>query len=323
MRKLVTLQRYILEEKALPNERRLELAMLFWDLMIAIKKIHNKVTKAGLFDVLGETGDVNVHGEAVQRLDEYANDTLIKAMNHGGHCCVMASEEAADIIPIPKELPLGKYVLVFDPLDGSSNIDANVSVGTIFSVYQRKSQDGPGEASDVVRAGSEQIAAGYVIYGSSTMLVYTAGAGVHGFTFDPAMGEFYLSHPTIHIPAQGKIYSINEAYSNNFDEATQRFLAALKKKDYSARYIGSLVADFHRNLLYGGIFLYPGVPKPKLRLVYEAFPLSWIVEEAGGRATTGKERILSFSARELHERVSLIIGSKDDVGLYEKFVAKT
>lgn len=320
MKKLVTLQRHILEEKTVANGQRLELAMLFWDLMIAIKKIHNKVTKAGLVEILGGTGTENVHGESVQRLDEYANDTLIRAMNHGGHFCIMASEESEDLIPISKELPLGKYALVFDPLDGSSNIDANVSVGTIFSVYQRVSQEGLGTKEDVVRSGADQIVSGYVIYGSSTMLVYTVGAGVHGFTFDPAMGEFYLSHPNIQIPRQGEIYSINEGYSQNFDAATKAFLLDVKERKYSLRYIGSLVADVHRNLLYGGIFLYPGVPKPKLRTVYEAFPMAWIVEQAGGAASTGKERILTLTARELHERVPLIIGSRDDVGRYEKFV---
>lgn len=322
MRKLVTLQRHVLEEKSLPSERRLELAMLFWDLMIAIKKIHNKVTKAGLVDVLGATDNENVHGEVVKRLDEYAHDTMVKAMNHGGHLCVMASEEAEEIIPIPKELPLGKYVLVFDPLDGSSNIDANVSVGTIFSVYERVSSEGPGTVEDVVRTGTEQVVAGYVIYGSSTMLVYTVGAGVHGFTFDPAMGEFYLSHPNIQTPVQGVMYSVNESYSEHFDAATKEFLAHVKEQEYSARYIGSLVADFHRNLLYGGIFLYPGVPKPKLRLVYEAFPMAWIVEAAGGAASTGRESILSLTAKELHERVPLIIGSKEDVEYYIELVAK-
>lgn len=320
MKKLITLQRHILEEKALANGQRLELARLFWDFMIAVKKIHNKVTKAGLVDILGENGEVNVHGEAVQRLDEYAHQTVVKAMNHGGHLCAMASEEAEDIIPIPDDLEKGKYVLVFDPLDGSSNIDANVSVGTIFSLYRRKSQGGQGEVEDVVRAGAEQVCAGYVVYGASTMLVYTVGAGVHGFTFDPTMGEFYLSHPDMKTPVSGEIYSVNEGYSEKFDEGTKKFLADVKKREYSLRYIGSLVADFHRNLLYGGVFLYPGVPKPKLRLVYEAFPLAWVVEQAGGAASTGKKRILDLTAKELHERVPLVIGSRDDVGHYEAYV---
>lgn len=310
MKKLIPLQRHILEEPRLENGQKLELARLFWDFMIAVKKIHNKVTKAGLVDVLGENGDVNVHGEAVQRLDEYAHETIVRAMNHGGHLCLMASEEAEDIIPIPADKPRGEYALVFDPLDGSSNIDANVSVGTIFSLYRQ----------NVLRAGTEQICAGYVVYGASTMLVYTVGAGVHGFTYDPTMGEFYLSHPNMQTPTSGEIYSVNEGYSEKFDEGTKRFLVDVKKRGYSLRYIGSLVADFHRNLLYGGIFLYPGVPKPKLRLVYEAFPLAWIAEQAGGAASTGKERILSLVAKELHERVPLIIGSKDDVARYEEFV---
>ena len=313
MHKVVTLQRHILEEETLSPKRRLEMATLMWDMMIAIKKIHNKVTQAGLVEMLGKTGAVNVQGEEVQRLDEFANDVMIKAMNHGGHLAAMASEENEDVVAIPADKPKGKYSLVFDPLDGSSNIDANVSVGTIFSVY---------EGEEIVRTGSEQVLAGYVVYGSSTMLVYTIGSGAHGFTFDPAMGEFYLSHPHISMPEQAEIYSLNEGYAPSFDRGLQEYLADVKSRGLIARYIGSLVADFHRNLLKGGIFLYPAVPKPKLRLVYEAFPMAWLAEQAGGAASTGGERILDMTAQELHQRVPFVVGHKDEVARYEEFMKR-
>lgn len=270
------------------------------DLTIAAKIISREVNRAGLADILGLTGQENIHGEEVKKLDEYANDVIIKSMDHGGHLCVMASEENEDIIPIPDQYPKGKYMLMFDPLDGSSNIDANVSVGTIFSIYRRKTTAGNGTLEDCLRKGVEQVAAGYIVYGSSTMLVYTAGHGSHGFTLDPGIGEFLLSHKNIQIPSRGKIYSINEGNTNTWDEGTRKYINDLKKvtpetgqKPYSLRYIGSLVADFHRTLLYGGIFLYPAdykdpnKPKSKLRLLYEAAPLAFIVEQAGGKASTG------------------------------------
>jgi fructose-1,6-bisphosphatase I len=296
-----------------------------WDLTIAIKMIHREVNKAGLVEILGATEERNVSGDVVMKLDKYAQDRIFKAMDHGGHLCVMASEESEDIIPIPDRFPKGKYVLLYDPLDGSSNIDANVSVGTIFSVYRKKTAGRDGTQEDCLRRGVEQVAAGYVIYGSSTMLVYSTGDGVHGFTLDPSMGEFLLSHPNIRIPKRGKIYSINEGNAAYFDEGTKRYLEHIKTPDkaagrpYSLRYIGSLVADFHRNLLYGGIFLYPAAPKPKLRLLYEANPLAFIVEQAGGKATTGRERILDIQPTELHQKVPLVIGSPDDVDEYERF----
>lgn len=313
MHKIVTLQRHILEQPALSQPRRLELATLMWDMMIAIKKIHNHVTKAGLVDVLGATGKANIHGEKVQKLDEYANDMMIRAMNHGGHLAVMASEENEDVISIPADKPKGKFSLVFDPLDGSSNIDVNVSVGTIFSIY---------EGEGVVRTGREQVLAGYVVYGSSTMLVYTVGAGTHGFTFDPAMGEFYLSHPNISMPDKAEIYSLNESYAPSFAPDLTAYLTDVKHRGLTARYIGSLVADFHRNLLKGGIYLYPAVPKPKLRLVYEAFPMAWLAEQAGGAASTGTERVLDMTAQELHQRVPFVVGHKGEVERYEEFMKK-
>ncbi len=330
--KLVTLQRHILEEQSRFPHARGEFTRLMWDLTLAIKIISREVNKAGLVEILGETDEQNVHGETVMKLDRYADERIFKAMDHGGHLCCMASEESQDLIPIPEKFAQGNYVLIFDPLDGSSNIDKNVSIGTIFSLLRRKTPaGGPGTLEDCLQPGVEQVAAGYVIYGSSTMLVYTTGHGVHGFTLDPSVGEFLLSHPNIRIPEKGKIYSINEGNANFWDEGTQKFVSWLKEKDpqtgrpYSLRYIGSLVADFHRNLLAGGIFMYPldrkdpNNPKPKLRLLYEANPLAFIVEEAGGMATTGDKRIMEIQPEHLHQKVPLIIGSKWEVEKYQEF----
>lgn len=329
--RVVTIQRHIVEQERLFPRATGDFTGLLWDLTIAAKTISREVNKAGLADILGLTSETNVSGDAVKKLDVYANERIFKAMDHGGHLCAMASEENEDIIPIPDEFPKGKYVLMFDPLDGSSNIDANVSIGTIFSIYRKKTTGKDGTIEDCLRKGTEQVAAGYIIYGSSTMMVYTTGQGVHGFTLDPGIGEFLLSHENIKIPTKGKIYSINEGNANTWDEGTKKYVAHLKENDsptgrpYSLRYIGSLVADFHRNLLYGGIFLYPAdykdpkKPKPKLRLLYEAAPLAFIVEQAGGMASTGNGRILDVQAMELHQKVPLIIGSKEDVLTYERF----
>lgn len=332
-RKGISIQRHIVEQERQYPQATGSLTGLLMDLTYAAKVISREVNKAGLVDVLGLTGDKNIHGEEVKKLDEYANDKLIQAMDHGGHLCVMASEENDEIIPIPDKYPKGKYVLLFDPLDGSSNIDANVSIGTIFSIHRRKTEDGEGELKDCLQNGRDQVAAGYIIYGSSTVLVYTTGQSVNGFTLDPSVGEFLLSHENIKTPAKGKIYSANEGNAKFWDEGTKKYISYLKEKDsatgrpYSLRYIGSLVADFHRNLLYGGIFLYPAdykdpkKPKGKLRLLYEASPLAFIVEQAGGMATTGKENIMDIEPTELHQKVPLIIGSKEDVLTYQKFVA--
>jgi fructose-1,6-bisphosphatase I len=323
--KITTLQRHIMEQQSMHPHARGYFTRLLWDFMIAVKTINREVNKAGLVEILGMTDRQNIHGERQARLDLFAQEQVYKALDHGGHLCVMASEESDGIMSIPDHYPKGNYVLLFDPLDGSSNIDANVSIGTIFSVYLKKTAGPNGTLEDCLRRGNEQVAAGYVIYGSSTMLVYTTGEGVHGFTLDPSMGEFLLSHPNIKIPSKGKIYSINEGYASRFDEGTKKFLDYIKAPDpatsrpYSARYIGSLVADFHRNLLYGGIFLYPASPKPKLRLMYEANPLAFIVEQAGGKASTGKKRILDIQPTTLHQKVPLVIGSREDVDLYETY----
>ncbi|NOX90550.1 MAG: class 1 fructose-bisphosphatase [Calditrichaeota bacterium] len=327
---IITLTRHIIEEQRKYPEATGKFTDLMNDIAFAAKLISYHVNKAGLMEILGETGNVNVQGEVVKKLDVFANETLVKALDHNGHTCVMASEEEEDIISIPEEYPLGKYVVVFDPLDGSSNIDANVSVGTIFSIYNRVSPDGrPGRLEDCLQAGKRQVCAGYVIYGSSTMLVYTTGNGVHGFTLDPSYGEFVLSHPNIRIPKKGKIYSVNESYFEFWDEPIKQYVQYIKQVDgdtnrpMNSRYIGSLVSDFHRNLLYGGIFLYPPsikAPSGKLRLLYEANPLAFIVEQAGGKAIDGKRRIMDIVPEKLHQRVPLFIGSEDDVKMVEEFI---
>jgi fructose-1,6-bisphosphatase I len=321
--KIKTVQQHILDEERLHPGATGDFTALLTSLTLAAKIISREVNKAGLVKILGDTGAVNVYGEAVQKLDEFAQHTICAAMGHSGHLCVMASEEAADIIPIPGKK--GKYVLMFDPLDGSSNIDVNASIGTIFSIHRRVTNHSPdGSVEDCLQKGIDQIAAGYFIYGSSTMMVYTTGHGVYGFTLDPSLGEFLLSHENIRTPTRGRIYSINEGNMHSWDEGTRRYIAFVKDQQkelghpYSLRYIGSLVADFHRNLMKGGIFLYPG-PKGKLRLLYEAAPLAMVVEQAGGVASTGFERVLDVEPTSLQQKVPLIIGSRDDVREYNRF----
>jgi len=299
---------------------------LLSELILSGKIINQEVNKAGLVEILGLTGEINIQGEKVRKLDEFASQVLEHRLQRTGVLCALASEERPGLIPIPADCPQGDYILIFDPLDGSSNIDANVSIGTIFSIFRRNSSyEQPVTMADILQKGSEQVAAGYMIYGSSTMLVYTTGKGVHGFTLDPSVGEFLLSHPDIRIPEQGKIYSVNEGYWEYWTEATRKAVAYFKNpandrgRVSSSRYIGSLVADFHRNLLYGGIFLYPAdsrdprYPHGKLRLMCEANPLAMIVEQAGGMATDGINRILDIQPVELHQRVPLVIGSREDV----------
>lgn len=325
MSKIKTVQQHILDEERLYPGATGDFTALLTSLTLAAKIISREVNQAGLVRILGETGEINVQGEAVQKLDEFAQQTIYRAMGHSGHLCVMASEESEDIIPIPEGSKRGRYVLMFDPLDGSSNIDVNASIGTIFSIHRKISTKAPdGCLEDCLQKGTEQLAAGYFIYGSSTMMVYTTGHGVNGFTLDPSLGEFLLSHENIRIPNRGKIYSINEGNVTQWDEGTRRYIDHVKQnqkadgRPYTLRYIGSLVADFHRNLLKGGIFLYPG-PKGKLRLLYEASPLAMVVEQAGGSASTGSQRIMEIVPESLHQRVPLIIGSTQDVQLYEQF----
>src|SRR5215471_10379175 len=323
--KIITVQQHILDEERLHPEASGDFTALLTTLTLAAKVISREVRRAGLAKILGNTGDINATGDAVTKLDVFSQETMCRVMGHNGHLCVMASEESEDIIPIPSGSKRGKYVLMFDPLDGSSNIDANATIGTIFSIH-RKVTKGPedGALEDCLQQGSKQVASGYFIYGSSTMMVYTTGNGVHGFTLDPSLGEFLLSHENIKIPSRGKIYSINEGNVSAWDAGTRRYIEHVKEskkeegRPYSLRYIGSLVADFHRNLLKGGIFLYPG-PKGKLRLLYEASPLAMVVEQAGGAASTGSQRILDIQPTSLHQKVPLIIGSRDDVREYNAF----
>jgi fructose-1,6-bisphosphatase I len=302
---------------------------LISELIISAKLISREVNKAGLADILGATGDVNVQGEKVRKLDEFANQALIHRMERSGLLCAMSSEENGEIIQIPDNMPRGNYVMAFDPLDGSTNIDANASIGTIFSIHRKIEDKECSTIDNFLRYGREQVAAGYFLYGSSTMLVYTAGNGVHGFTLDPSVGEFLLSHQNITMPRRGTIYSVNEAYTDYWDKGTREAVNYFKSsrnergKPYTARYIGAMVADFHRNLLFGGIYMYPAdrrdpqKPHGKLRLLCEAAPLAFIVEQAGGAASDGRQRILDIKATELHERVPLFIGCRDDVARIE------
>jgi len=333
-KKFVTLYRHIIEqERKFPGATG-QLSDLLADIALAGKLISLEVNRAGLIDILGFTGTENVHGEIVKKLDVFAHDTLVHAMETSGHLCAIASEESEDFIPVKEQYmgdrPTSKYIIHFDPLDGSSNIDANISIGTIFSIYRRVTAFGPGTLEDCLQLGTKQIASGYIIYGSSTIMVYTTGQGVHGFTLDPTVGEFLLYYENIKTPEKSKIYSINEGNYCKWIPSLQKYIDGLKKNEpengrpFSARYVGSLVADFHRNLLYGGIFMYPADTKNtkgKLRLLYEANPLAMIVEQAGGRATNGKDRILEIPPTNLHQKTPLFIGSKEDVLEAEKYLA--
>lgn len=329
----ITVTEHLLREQRETPYATGAFTQLLNELIVAAKIIHREVSKAGLVDIYGSTGSENVYGEEVQKLDEFANRTIIRRVIHTGHIAAIASEEDADIIEVPSQYPTGQYILLIDPLDGSSNIDVNASIGTIFSIRRRIKDSGPVTLDEILRKGSEQIAAGYFIYGSSTMLVYTTGKGVHGFTLNPALGEFLLSHRNIKIPKKGKIYSVNEGNYHYWSEPVRRYVDSLKEPDpsskgkpYTSRYIGTLVGDFHRNLLKGGIFMYPAdtkdpkKPRGKLRLLFEAAPLAMIVEQAGGAASDGKRRILDIEPETLHDRVPLYIGSADDVAEAERFL---
>ena len=325
--KVVTVARHIMEmERNFPDATG-DFSDLLSEITLAAKLIHREVTKAGLLELLGKTGQTNVQGEEVMKLDALADKIIYQALDHSGHLCVMASEEQDEVLTIPEQYPCGKYVLNYDPLDGSSNIDANVSIGTIFSIHRRITPGtGRGDERDCMQPGYKQVCGGYLVYGSSTMLVYSTGQGVHGFTLDPSVGEFLLSHEDIQIPGHGNIYSCNEANYALWDDPARRYIDHLRDPGrhnghaYKSRYIGSLVADFHRTLLYGGIFLYPAdrkSPRGKLRLLYEANPLAFIAEQAGGMAVDGtSRRILDIQPDGLHQRTPLVIGSRQNVEEY-------
>jgi fructose-1,6-bisphosphatase I len=319
---VVTIERFIMDQQHLYPEATGELSNLLYDFALGAKIIAAAIRRAGLVNILGSAGASNIQGEEQQKLDVYANETLKNAMGHTGRVCVMASEEDEELILVPPGYPSGKYAVLFDPLDGSSNIDVNSAVGTIFSIYRRNSGKGDGTLEDVLQPGAEQVAAGYVMYGSSVMLVYTTGQGVHGFTLDPTIGEFLLSHPDIKTPQTGKYYSVNESNFARWNRGVQRAVRGFhgdfpeRIAGKSSRYIGALVADFHRNLIAGGIFLYPADtknPKGKLRLTYEANPIAFIAEQAGGAATDGTRRILDIHPETLHQRTPLVVGSAHDV----------
>ncbi|QXV64268.1 class 1 fructose-bisphosphatase [Mucilaginibacter sp. 21P] len=330
MNQAKTLGQFIIEKQADFPYAKGELSRLLRDIGIAAKIVNREVNKAGLMDILGHANTVNIQGEEQQKLDIFANEQFISALTSGGECCIVASEETEDIIYLNS--PSGgnaKYVVAIDPLDGSSNIDVNVAVGSIFSIYRKIDINAPAGLADVCQKGSAQVAAGYVIYGSSTMLVYTTGKGVNGFTLDPSIGEFCLSHPNMQIPVEGRIYSINEGNYVHFPQGVKRFIKYCQEEDtsshrpYISRYIGSMVADLHRNLIKGGIFIYPvtaNAPSGKLRLVYECNPMAFIVEQAGGRATDGKQRILDIEVSQLHQRSPIFIGSKNMVIIAENFM---
>ncbi len=330
MPNVTTLGQFIIEKQADFPYAKGELSRLLRDIGIATKIVNREVNKAGLMDILGNAGNDNSHGEKQQKLDVYANEQFIAALTSGGECCLIASEENEEVIIIDSPISKNaKYVVAIDPLDGSSNIDVNVPVGTIFSIYRRISSTGKANIADALQNGNRQVAAGYVIFGSSTMLVYTTGKGVNGFTLDPSIGEFCLSHPDMKIPVQGNIYSINEGNYIHFPEGIKKYIKYCQKEDeatkrpYISRYIGSMVADIHRNLIKGGIFIYPATekyPNGKLRLLYECNPMALIIEQAGGAATNGYKRILELEATHLHQRSAILIGSPDMVHMAEEFL---
>ncbi len=325
-----TLTEFIIKRQADFKYAKGELTRLLSDIGVAAKIVNREVNKAGLVDILGDTMSHNVQGEIVKKLDVYANEQFIAALKSGGEVCAIVSEENEDLIQFDDEISRnGKYVVAIDPLDGSSNTDVNVSTGTIFAIYRRISLSGPGVMDDFLQPGTELVAAGYIIYGSSSMLVYTTGRGVNGFTLDPSIGVFCLSHPDMQIPKTGKIYSINQGYFVHFPDGVKNYIKYCQEEDkatdrpYSLRYIGSAVADFHRNLIKGGVFIYPTTsnsPKGKLRLLYECNPLAFLVEQAGGKATDGSKRILDILPQSLHQRVPLFIGSVEMVEKAEEFM---
>jgi fructose-1,6-bisphosphatase I len=338
---LQTIESHILELQDLHPSASGDFTGLLNDITFAAKVISREVTKAGLVDILGATGDENVQGEVVQKLDEYGNNVFLKCLGTRGQVCIMGSEELEKPVFVEaRGGGTGNYIVVFDPLDGSSNIDANVSVGTIFGIWKRTHRRNSVDMEDLLQPGSQQVAAGYVIYGSSTMFVYTAGHGVHGFTLDPSIGEFLLSHENITTPFEGRIYSVNEAYEPKWSPEVREVVRRLKygrdsgktsRNDApskgagkTSRYIGSLVADFHRNLLYGGVYLYPptmGKPEGKLRLMCEAAPLAMIAEQAGGYASDGHGSIMDIVPKHMHHRVPLYIGSRGDVMEIEQIIS--
>lgn len=334
--KIITIERHILEEQQSHPEATGVLTSLLYDIALAGKVIASQTTRGGLVEILGKEGTTNIQGEEVMKLDALADRMIYRLNDHTGRLAVMASEEQEDILQVSPRFPTGKYVLLYDPLDGSSNIDYNVSIGSIFAIYHRKSRSGPGTLEDCLQKGRDLVAAGYLVYGASTMLVYTSGMGVHGFTLDPIVGEFLLTHRNIRTPEKPKYYSVNQGYERYWSEGIQRFtrylqgdepdIAGAFNKGFSMRYIGSMVADFHRNLLGGGIFYYPADTKNprytqgKIRLCYEGAPLAFIMEQAGGTSSNGSQNLLDLEPNALHQRTPLFIGNRDLVEIAEQFI---
>ena len=325
----ISLTRYLVEHQRVHNLIPSDLRLLLEVVARACKGISQAVNKGALGGVLGAAKTENVQGEIQKQLDIIANEVLIEANEWGGHLAAMASEEMEGIYVVPHRYPQGEYLLLFDPLDGSSNVDVNVSIGTIFSIYRKKTPGDEVTTEDLLQKASEQVAAGYIIYGPSTLFIYTSGNGVHGFTLDPTLGEFFLSHPNLRIPRQGSWYSINEGNVEKWTDKQKRLVDYLKEKDpethrpYKLRYIGSLVADFHRTLLKGGIFMYPGdrnSPEGKLRFQFEAAPLAFVVANAGGTASDGVKRIMDHTPGDIHEKSPLFIGSVNEVELAESML---
>jgi len=328
---ITTLDDFIIRKQKDYPEAKGEFSRLLHHMGTAAKMVSSKIRKAGLADILGRAGNTNVQGEDQQKLDVYADEVFISALHSSGECCGVATEENQNIITFTHEFAVnGKYILCLDPLDGSSNIDVNVSVGTIFSVYRRISEKGSTATdADFLQKGTKQVAAGYIIYGSSTMLVYTTGNGVNGFTLDPSLGEFCLSNPDLTMPRKGRIYSVNEGNYIKFPEGVKKFIKYCQERDaisdrpYTSRYIGSLVSDFHRNLMKGGVYMYPSseiYPKGKLRLLYECNPIALIAEKAGGKATDGYQRILEIEPSSLHQKTPYFVGSVEMVNKVEEFI---
>ncbi|MDB5013891.1 MAG: class 1 fructose-bisphosphatase [Daejeonella sp.] len=330
MKEIKTLGQFIIQNQADFPFAKGELSRLLRDLAIAAKIVNREINKAGLAEILGELGTVNCHGECQKKLDIYANEQFIAALKSGGECCIVVSEENDEHVTIDSEISKhAKYIVAIDPLDGSSNIDVNVGIGTIFSIYRRTTFTGTASTEEILQMGTQQVAAGYIIYGSSTMLVYTTGKGVNGFTLDPSLGEFCLSHPDMKIPESGRIYSINEGNYIHFPLGVKKYIKYCHEEDiptqrpYTSRYTGCMVADLHRNLIKGGIFIYPSTsaaPRGKLRLFYECNPMAFIMEQAGGKATDGVNRILELEVYHLHQTTPIFIGSRAMVEKTEEFM---
>jgi len=332
LQRIKTLTQFIVERQAQYPQAKGTLTRLINDLAIAAKIVNREINAAGLVDVLGYEGSDNMQGGSHKKLDVYANERFIEALKASGECCAIASEENEKIISFQNEFSeMGKYVVAIDPIDGSSNIEVNVSIGTVFSIYRRKTEIGGGRLEDMLQSGVNLVAAGYIIYGSSTMLVFSTGRGVNGFTLDPGVGIFCLTHPDMRYPEMGSVYSINEGNCRFFPEGIKQYINYCQEEDpathrpYSARHIGSMVADVHRNLIKGGVFIYPGstkLPKGKLRLLYECNPVAFLAEQAGGRASDGFRRILEIEPKTLHQRSPLIIGPTHMVEKVEEFMRK-